>query len=96
MFLLEGCYCTPKGKNREPGLQAICVSKLTGRQILYCPPFRNPALVAGFLNGAVAHQLLGARRACAYSIPPSLAPRINGFLFEKRFSFDSILSVADA
>ena len=32
MFLFERAKAA-KGKNREPGLQAFCVSKMTGRQL---------------------------------------------------------------
>jgi len=38
MFLFEA---TPKGKNREPGLQENSVRSFTGRQILYCPDLKS-------------------------------------------------------
>ena len=64
-----------QGKNREPGLQAFCVSKTTGRQILYCPPFRTLHLLQGFLL-AVSKQtaLLAAgfeRRSVVFVCAPN-------------------------
>ena len=66
--------CAPNGstvrkaKTASPACRRFCVSKTTGRQILYCPPFRTLHLLQGFLL-AVSKQtaLLAAGFECAKS-----------------------------
>jgi len=50
MFLFEGIYLLcPKGKNREPGLQAFWVNKTTGRRVPPCAyKFKIPGESSGF------------------------------------------------
>ena len=57
-----------KAKTASPACRRFCVSKTTGRQILYCPPFRTLHLLQGFLL-AVSKQtaLLAAGFECAKS-----------------------------
>ena len=100
-------YLCAQGKNREPGLQAFCVSKRTGRSSSPSPCFFFAKQFLSLLpapsdtSGSALSQytlsrrrlerncfslkkpLLAKSRACAHSIPPALAPRINAFLFEK-------------
>jgi hypothetical protein len=48
MFLFEPRQFAAKGKNREPGLQAFSVRKMTGRRIPVSP-FFLPILFSDFV-----------------------------------------------
>ena len=78
MFLFEVRFFAPKGKNREPGLQAFSVRKMTGRRI---PPLPFFSAYFALLLRSRSLGYLGLRPFTVYA--RSLRPRPKTKYFEK-------------